>query len=109
MMEQEATGAVIMIGRAGPTAAEQLLGRAIRAAATDLIAALTSLDIRPVIVAGPELDWLPDEPGCVGDLDEGPFHFGERLAGVVERFGVCLLYTSPSPRDRTRSRMPSSA
>ena len=25
------------------------------------------------------------------------------------RFGTCLLYTSPSPRDRTRSRMPSSA
>ena len=25
------------------------------------------------------------------------------------RFQVCLLYTSPSPRDRTRSRMPSSA
>ena len=24
-------------------------------------------------------------------------------------FLVCLLYTSPSPRDRTRSRMPSSA
>ena len=24
-------------------------------------------------------------------------------------FGGCLLYTSPSPRDRTRSRMPSSA
>ena len=24
-------------------------------------------------------------------------------------FGACLLYTSPSPRDRTRSRMPSSA
>ena len=25
------------------------------------------------------------------------------------RYGTCLLYTSPSPRDRTRSRMPSSA
>ena len=25
------------------------------------------------------------------------------------RFYACLLYTSPSPRDRTRSRMPSSA
>ena len=25
------------------------------------------------------------------------------------RFDACLLYTSPSPRDRTRSRMPSSA
>ena len=23
--------------------------------------------------------------------------------------GICLLYTSPSPRDRTRSRMPASA
>ena len=26
-----------------------------------------------------------------------------------EVLNVCLLYTSPSPRDRTRSRMPSSA
>ena len=37
-----------------------------------------------------------------------------RLADVAERISmgqlnVCLLYTSPSPRDRTRSRMPSSA
>ena len=24
-------------------------------------------------------------------------------------YSTCLLYTSPSPRDRTRSRMPSSA
>ena len=30
-----------------------------------------------------------------------------RLVGKQRRF--CLLYTSPSPRDRTRSRMPSSA
>ena len=28
---------------------------------------------------------------------------------VVGQFDNCLLYTSPSPRDRTRSRMPSSA
>ena len=27
---------------------------------------------------------------------------------IVQDF-ICLLYTSPSPRDRTRSRMPSSA
>ena len=26
-----------------------------------------------------------------------------------EEYRTCLLYTSPSPRDRTRSRMPSSA
>ena len=28
---------------------------------------------------------------------------------MIEEANVCLLYTSPSPRDRTRSRMPSSA
>ena len=31
------------------------------------------------------------------------------VAAGQEVLGVCLLYTSPSPRDRTRSRMPSSA
>ena len=28
---------------------------------------------------------------------------------IMRQGAVCLLYTSPSPRDRTRSRMPSSA
>ena len=32
-----------------------------------------------------------------------------RAATGSENVSVCLLYTSPSPRDRTRSRMPSSA
>ena len=27
----------------------------------------------------------------------------------IEEFNTCLLYTSPSPRDRQKSRMPSSA
>ena len=37
------------------------------------------------------------------------------MFGIVAKLGIdantqtCLLYTSPSPRDRTRSRMPSSA
>src|SRR5665811_862268 len=31
------------------------------------------------------------------------------MCGVTLMCEVCLLYTSPSPRDRTRSRMPSSA
>ena len=33
--------------------------------------------------------------------------FGPVLLSRKDKF--CLLYTSPSPRDRTRSRMPSSA
>ncbi len=32
-----------------------------------------------------------------------------KLQDQVEATRACLLYTSPSPRDRTRSRMPSSA
>ena len=39
------------------------------------------------------------------DKDKKPKEIGKEL-GV--RY-ICLLYTSPSPRDRTRSRMPSSA
>ena len=30
-------------------------------------------------------------------------------SGIAGNYNACLLYTSPSPRDRTRSRMPSSA
>ena len=36
-------------------------------------------------------------------------HSGSQVTGTVELYLGCLLYTSPSPRDRTRSRMPSSA
>ena len=35
--------------------------------------------------------------------------WSEVLAGEKAFNATCLLYTSPSPRDRTRSRMPSSA
>ena len=33
----------------------------------------------------------------------------QKLCGNLTWIRSCLLYTSPSPRDRTRSRMPSSA
>ena len=41
----------------------------------------------------------------------GTFSVKQRAAreGRNPQTGDCLLYTSPSPRDRTRSRMPSSA
>ena len=49
-------------------------------------------------------------PGYVRRLidkdNDGVFDTVETLAKTK---GICLLYTSPSPRDRTRSRMPSSA
>ena len=35
--------------------------------------------------------------------------FAETIMEIIEKVGGCLLYTSPSPRDRQKSRMPSSA
>ena len=41
----------------------------------------------------------------------GPTLQGNYLGGIYypDKTKVCLLYTSPSPRDREKSRMPSSA
>ena len=38
-----------------------------------------------------------------------PEQLAQELFGLAPLYVICLLYTSPSPRDRTRSRMPSSA
>ena len=48
------------------------------------------------------IDW-ESRPG-VGEIGADG-----RAAGSFELSDACLLYTSPSPRDRTRYRMPSSA
>ena len=45
-------------------------------------------------------------PTIVAKVENGAFSARMRVAGDAHS---CLLYTSPSPRDRTRSRMPSSA
>ena len=42
------------------------------------------------------------------DLGLGRMNPSTPLLAVGPRSDTCLLYTSPSPRDRTRSRMPSS-
>ena len=34
---------------------------------------------------------------------------GEEALNVLDQSYICLLYTSPSPRDKRQSRMPSSA
>eukprot|EP00657_Telonema_sp_P-1_P002535 TRINITY_DN15878_c0_g1_i1.p1 TRINITY_DN15878_c0_g1~~TRINITY_DN15878_c0_g1_i1.p1 ORF type:complete len:101 (-),score=38.46 TRINITY_DN15878_c0_g1_i1:2-304(-) len=45
----------------------------------------------------------------VANSDNGQLIGAFCATKVVEDKEACLLYTSPSPRDRTRSRMPSSA
>ena len=50
---------------------------------------------------------LGEEVARLGDL-ESQFGLVKNAAADVKAAG-CLLYTSPSPRDRQKSRMPSSA
>ena len=53
-------------------------------------------------------DWDKDwSLGCAGVGEVGEWQ--EKLVKKNPGWNDCLLYTSPSPRDRTRSRMPSSA
>ena len=48
--------------------------------------------------------WYKFNEGLENDAGAFPANAEE-----IEVWRDCLLYTSPSPRDRTRSRMPSSA
>ena len=59
------------------------------------------------LLAQPDLLFLDEPtPGLDPGLEKKMMYDLNRLA---DRGKTCLLYTSPSPRDRTRSRMPSSA
>ena len=69
-----------------------------------------------------EMLFDPDSPRIIEQLDGAAIgadltyeerkeisKFRARLIEITERHNNCLLYTSPSPRDRQKSRMPSSA
>ena len=62
----------------------------------------TDRDVPPTfIIAG--ILFVVCVAALVPGIFSGDLHFGARLVCA------CLLYTSPSPRDRQKSRMPSSA
>ena len=61
-----------------------------------------------------DVDWIKQNGGQIErfNLARQPMAFADNavVKGLLERSGKsCLLYTSPSPRDRQKSRMPSSA
>mgnify|MGYP003309214622 CR=1 FL=1 len=59
---------------------------------------------KETIVASSDVNFVLERGeilGIVGESGSGK----STIANAI----ICLLYTSPSPRDRTRSRMPSSA
>ena len=78
-------------------------------------------DSREIIIFDTTLRDGEQAPGCsmtIGEKLKIAHALKELNVDVIEAgfaaaspgdYEACLLYTSPSPRDRTRSRMPSSA
>ena len=63
-----------------------------------------------------QTDQEKDNQVKVWDLSLRVFHFiliiliiGSYISAKLDMLNICLLYTSPSPRDVEESRMPSSA
>ena len=69
----------------------------------EIIRAKASID-KPVTIG--KIDLNPQKPKHVPSM-EGAKHETKKI--VQEERKSCLLYTSPSPRDKRQSRMPSSA
>ena len=78
----------------------QHFGESADSAAASPILATDNKELMPIMVQ----TWI-DQAQVEND---GSIAFRQGIENL-ERLLACLLYTSPSPRDRTRSRMPSSA
>ena len=55
------------------------------------------------------LEKLKDDEHYYGEYGRNFISNSDIRTLMIHEPNTCLLYTSPSPRDRTRSRMPSSA
>ena len=85
-------------------------------AAEDAVAALSQTEIESGRTTDPVRMYMR-EMGSVDLLTKtGEIGIAKRIEAAMKEvlslcaeYPLCLLYTSPSPRDRTRSRMPSSA
>ena len=95
-------------GSASPVLAHQgLLPPALRRDLTDLNGLYLELGFCLGAEDDPRFAWPASVGKCLRELDAPTL---ARLgAGPFALFEICLLYTSPSPRDGLLSRMPSSA
>ena len=54
-------------------------------------------------------DWGNVTEDSAQEILKSSYENGVNFFDTADVYGICLLYTSPSPRDATLSRMPSSA
>ena len=92
---------------------ERLLRSSIGAYVVDIqhvgSTAIPGLEAKPIIDIAVALRRLEDVEKCVELMERLGYEYDEEHPDRHFFVKGCLLYTSPSPRDRTRSRMPSSA
>ena len=80
-----------------------------------LLSCITAFSFaQSIVMTSGTIDFIKDQ-----QVIQFTFSYDEMLVGKLteneyvdkksSEYNACLLYTSPSPRDRTRSRMPSSA
>ena len=93
MLELASVGASVLHPRAVEIARNYGIKLCVKSSQSDLSGTLLESQIKPLPLKRGSLELTK----TVNSLE------------VLENQAVCLLYTSPSPRDRTRSRMPSSA
>ena len=104
------------VDKTKPKAKPKKTDKEIATAAGEPYVSILSMDIDPKDINNGafELDW---NEKFISNLVRAGYQLkpGEPEHDIVDRWfqnvcrNVCLLYTSPSPRDRQKSRMPSSA
>ena len=68
------------------------------------------IDLQPWITSHRSIhDWTRPWGPIIETFIDEEFDCLHRICGIPLEYTNCLLYTSPSPRDRSVSRMPSSA
>ena len=88
---------IVMAGGAGSSPVERAVSQACRAAARDTLERALEAEVASrIFVVTDQAEWaatLVDLPVVI-DLDTSgaPFHFGQRLAGVIERHNVCRAF-----------------
>ncbi len=89
------------------------LGMMLMISASDMLTLYLGLELQSLaiyVLAAINRDSLRSTEAGLKYFVLGALSSGMLLYGISLVYGyTCLLYTSPSPRDRTRSRMPSSA